>query len=92
MPDFNVWPKILDGDRFKVRKRITTIWLASYPQSHLYYCPDCRMPMFSYQGEIVSEMPGNSPVAHIPIEIKCKNELCGRVVRIEAISVDRESV
>ena len=74
--------EITSDGTIRIKKRTTTIFLAPYPEFHFYFCPDCRMPMFKYRGEVIEEVPGGSPLENI-IEVQCKNPACGRTVHIE---------
>lgn len=73
-----------DSGRLIPRKRVYTVWVV--PRSDgawkMYNCPDCRNPIAQYKGDLVVEIPGESPEPY-PIMVQCKNPKCGRKVVFE---------
>jgi RNase P subunit RPR2 len=69
----------------RIRKRVASVTIESYPIVHIFYCPDCRFPMFRYQGEFVQIDAGSAPMT-VPIEVMCKS--CRKVIRIEYLVTD----
>lgn len=65
-------------------KRIYTVWIVPTNDDiwRMYYCPDCREPIIRYKGDIVAEIPGESPQPY-PLEVMCKNKGCGRTLVFE---------
>ena len=65
-------------------KRIYTVCIVPTEEDtwKMYYCPDCREPIVRYKGDIVCEIPGESPKPY-PLEVKCKNPACGRTLVFE---------
>ena len=65
-------------------KRIYTVWIVPTKddQWRMYHCPDCREPVVRYKGDLVAEIPGESPHPY-PMEIRCKNPGCGRTLVFE---------
>ena len=41
-------------------------------ESKLFHCGDCGYPIFEYQGDLVSEVPGDS-TTQLPVSIRCKS-------------------
>ncbi len=75
--------KKLNLETLKMRpaKRIYTIWIVPTEDDNwrIYHCPDCRTPIAQYKGDLVAEIPGESPEPY-PIQIQCKNPQCGRKI------------
>ena len=65
-------------------KRTYTVWLVPTEDDdwRIYHCPDCRNPIAQYKGDLVAEIPGESP-SPFPVKVQCKNPLCGRKIVFE---------
>ena len=74
-----------DTQRERPAKRVYTVWIVPTEDEgwRMYHCPDCRTPICQYKGDLVAEMPGESPEPY-PIQIQCKNPQCGRKIVFEA--------
>ena len=44
---------------------------------YAFHCSKCGQIVFQYQGRVVTEFPGGSPV-EIPIIAQCSNRPCGQ--------------
>lgn len=65
--------------------KYTSVWLARDIEfSHLFFCPQCQCPLFSYHGSIVMMAPGQMEM-EFPLTIQCKNKNCDAAYIIEAI-------
>ena len=62
------------------QKKVTTVWLDSEigargnDKVKMFFCPNCRIPIIQYTGNIATIVPGGSP--YIPSTIlKCKGSV-----------------
>ena len=68
------------GKPQKTKKKAAAIWLESEKSRgggyrlKMFNCPDCRVPVVQYQGEIIRIVPGDHPYTP-KIVIKCKGSL-----------------
>ena len=61
--------------------------VADDDQTHIFYCPDCRAPVFKYKGEVAMLIPGNPPgvVFKVHLEARCPNQFCKKNYRLISI-------
>jgi hypothetical protein len=74
----------LETLKMRPAKRIYTVWIVPCEDDSwkIYHCPDCRTPIAQYKGDLVAEIPGESPEPY-PVMIQCKNSACGRKIVFE---------
>lgn len=75
----------LETLKMRPAKRVYTVWIVPVEDDDewkIYHCPDCRTPIAQYKGDLVAEIPGESPHPY-PIQIQCKNPQCGRKIVFE---------
>jgi len=65
------------GKPQKSKKKVTSVWLESERTKgggyklKMFNCPNCRIPVVQYQGEVIRILPGNHPYTPKTV-LKCK--------------------
>jgi len=56
----------------------TSVWIKKHKNKgiKIFYCHQCRYPVFQYEGDIVTLLPGSVP-SPLPILCQCKGKNCG---------------
>jgi hypothetical protein len=74
----------LETLKMRPAKRVYTVWIVPTEDDEwrIYHCPDCRTPIAQYKGDLIAEIPGESPEPY-PIKIQCRNPNCGRKIVFE---------
>lgn len=62
----------------QIRQEYTTVTLKENPDKEfkIFYCHQCRYPVFQYKGDVVQILPGMSPT-RVPTMHQCKGRNCG---------------
>lgn len=57
----------------KAPRHFTSIWLEKNDQlEHILYCMACTHPLFKYQGDVVTVVPGDARISMaFPYEFRC---------------------
>lgn len=81
--------KITPPPKLRIKKYTTSITLVKTNESlydgwHMFFCCDCKNPVFQYKGEVVKIIPGEKETL-TPIAVQCSNPECRRKYQVDSI-------
>jgi len=55
-------------------RKPTTVWLEGSSEKKMWFCPNCRIPLIEYEGNVIQIVPGGSPYSP-STSLKCKGSV-----------------
>lgn len=73
-------------EEHNVRTEYTSVTIKENPDKDfkIFYCHQCRYPVFQYMGDVVQILPGMTPTK-VPTMHQCKGRNCGIKYLIHAL-------